>query len=434
MEQATSAGGRQTDALRRAGLALVGGAVGAFRLPPEVDLVVARGQGSHVWDLDGREYVDYVLGSGPLILGHAHPAVVKAAREQAELGSHYYYLNEPAIRLAEEIIAAVPCAERLRFATSGAESTFYALRLARAFTGRNKILKFEGAYHGHHDYGMMNVSAAFDGQHATPVPDTGGVPDSLLDEVVVAPFNDLEVTLEIIERNGHDLAAVLVEPYQRVLRPRPGFLESLRAITRDLGIVLIFDEIVTGFRLAYGGAQQFYGVVPELACFGKIIGGGYPVAAVVGRADIMDLCDSDRKGSPDYVYFSGTLNGNPVGAAAGLATLAELRRPGVFERLHQAGQRLRGGLEAVVAEEGIPAQVVGEGPLSRVLFTDRPIESYGDLLTADRKLGVRVGTELLRRGFFVNPGEKNYISLVHSDEDIDRYVATVGEVLHGLRK
>ena len=419
----------QADALRRASQALPGGTVSSFRLPPEVAIVVSRGQGSHLWDLDGREYVDYVLGSGPLILGHAHPAVVQAVGEQITLGSHYYTLSEPAIRLAEEIIQAVPCAEKVRFAGTGSEATFMALRLARAYTGRNKIMKFEGAYNGNHDYSMMSVSPTSPRAFPTPTPDTAGIPESLLGDVLVAPFNDTETALAIMERNARDLAAVILEPVQRIIAPKPGFLQALRTATRDLGIVLIFDEVVTGFRLAYGGAQEYYGVVPDLAAYGKIIGGGYPLAAVAGKAELMELCDSSRSGSPEYVYLSGTLNGNPVGAAAGLATLAELRKPGRYERLHEAGERMRKRLATVFAERGIRAQAVGVGPLFRLVFTDRPIESYRDLLASDRQRATKVGVELLKRGFFVNPGDKVYISLAHSDDDLDSYVAAVAAIL-----
>lgn len=419
----------QAELLERSQRVFAGGSVSRFNLPPEVAFVVARGKGSHVWDMAGREYIDFLLGSGPMILGHAHPAVVEAVREQATRGSQFFSVTEPALKLAEEIARAVPCAEKLRFTCSGAEATFYSLRLARAFTGRDKILKFEGAYHGHHDYAMIGVTPSSPVEYPWAEPDTGGIPRSLLGEVLVAPFNDLETTVAIIEKHARELAAVIVEPLQRMIRPKPGFLQALRTVTRDLGILLVYDEVVTGFRLAYGGGQQHYGVVPDIAAFGKIIGGGYPVAVVAGRADVMALCEWKRQGLPDYVYFSGTLSGNAVAAAAGLATLTELRTPGTYESLWGAGQKLKMGLETVLRERGIPGQVLAEGPLFRILFTDRPIESYRDVMTADRKLAQTLSLELVRRGFYVNGTTHQYISTAHSDEDLDRLIGATAEVL-----
>jgi len=427
-------GNLQAQVLRRADRVLVGAAVGGNSLPLELAFAASRARGSRIWDVEGQEYIDFVSGSGSLILGHIHPAVIKAVMEQLELGTQYFLLHEPALKLAEEIVRAVPGAEKVRFAMSGSEATFYALRLARAYTGRDKILKFEGAYHGHQDYTMMSVTPTDPPDFPMAVPDTAGIPKSLVGEVLVAPFNDIETTTAIIKRHARDLAAVLVEPVQRCIRPVPGFLEALRTVTRELSIVLIYDEVVTGFRLAYGGAQEFYGVTADLVTFGKIIGGGFPLAAVVGKADIMDMCHYRRKGSPEYVYFSGTLNGNPVSTTAGLATLAELRKPGTYERLHEIGRRMREGLAAVVAERGIPAQSLGEGPVCHIEFTGQPIRNYRDVLTADRKLWKRIGEEMLRRGIYVKPGgEKLYLNLAHSNEDIDRYVALMGEILDDLK-
>lgn len=432
MEGHESGGSRQAEALRRANRVLPGGTVALFRLPPEVAVVVARGEGSRVWDLDGREYLDFVMGSGPLILGHAHPAIVRAVKEQAERGSQYYTLNEPAIRLAETIVEAVPCAEKVRFAVTGSEAASHALKLARAFTGRDRILKLEGGYHGHSDPTIMSCYAPVQTAYPTPIPDSAGIPRAVRELTLVAPFNDLETATAIIERNAGELAAVLVEPLQRVIPPKPGFLQGLRDVTRSLGILLIFDEVVTGFRLAWGGAQERYGVVPDLATLGKAIGGGYPISAVVGRADVMALCDSERRGFPDFVYISGTMNGNPLSAAAGLATLTELRKPGTYQRLHAAGDQLRSGLARVFADRGVAAQAMGDGPVATLVFTDRPIERYADTLPADRGMAARMNLELVRRGFYANQ-DKIYLSTVHTDQEIDRYVAAVGEILDDLR-
>ncbi|MGH7264244.1 MAG: aspartate aminotransferase family protein [Candidatus Rokuibacteriota bacterium] len=381
-----------------------GGALGTFLLPVDQDFVVARGEGSRVYDADGRAYIDYVLASGPMILGHGHPAVVEAITEQATRGTSFYGLNAPAIELADEIVRAVSSAEQVRFCGSGAEATFYGLRLARAHTGRSKVLRFEGAYHGHHDYGMVGASA--------------GIPPALQAEVLTAPFNDAETARRLIRAHRESLAAVIVEPLQRVMSPQPGFLEALREAASDVGAVLVFDEVVTGFRLAYGGAQARYGVTPDLTALGKIIGGGLPLAAVCGRREIMAHADARTKG-PGYAYVSGTLSGNALAAAAGLAVLRELRHPGVYERLHAIGETVRSGLREIVKRRSLAAQVVGEGPLFNVILTDRPILSQRALETADRDRSARLGRELLARGLYINLAAKGYMSLAHTDPDLD---------------
>jgi glutamate-1-semialdehyde 2,1-aminomutase len=275
---------RQQSLLADAGRYLAGGGLGLFVLPPERNLVVARGEGPRVWDVAGREYLDYHLSSGPALLGHAHPAIVAAVAEQLPKGTTYYFLNEPEIALAKRLVGAIPCADCVHYAGSGTEATLYALRVARAFTGRTKVLKFEGGWHGMHDYGLWGTVPTQPSDYPSAKPDSVGVPGEAGATVLVAPFNDAERAVAIIERHADDLAAVIVEPMQRVLLPEPGFLEALRDVTRRLGIVLVFDEIVTGFRIAWGGAQEKYGVLPDLACYGKAISGGFPLAAIAGRA------------------------------------------------------------------------------------------------------------------------------------------------------
>lgn len=395
-----------------------GGALGTFLPPEDLDFVVMRGQGSKVYDAQGRAYIDYVLASGPMILGHAHPAVVEAVRQQVERGTSYYGLNAPAIELAEEVVKAVPSAEQVRFVGSGAEATFACLRLARAHTGRSKILKFEGAYHGHHDYVMFSTFSASPG-YPVGKPDTAGIPPVLHAEVLVAPFNDAETARRLIFEHRDTLAAVIVEPLQRIISPRPGFLEVLREATRAVGAVLVFDEVVTGFRLAYGGAQQKYGVVPDLTALGKILGGGLPLAAVCGRAEIMEHANARHKG-PDYVYISGTLNGNPLAAAAGLATLRELQKPGTYERLEAIGETIRSGLRDIVERRGVPAQVVGEGPLFNVVLTGQDVVDHRSIERADRQAAARLEHALLERGVYINMAAKGYMSLAHTDGDLER--------------
>ena len=314
----------------------------------------------------GRTYLDYVLGSGPLLLGHAHPAVVRAVQEQVARGSTFHWLSEPSIRLAETVVGAVPCAEQVRFVSTGTEATMFACRMARAFTRREKILKFEGGWHGFHDYAMVgNWRVPSEAPYPHPGPDIGGIPGAPLDSVLVAPFNDLATTERIATERRRDLAAIIVEPLQRSIRPRPGFLAGLRDLAQRLGALLIFDEVVTGFRLAYGGAQEYYGVVPDLAVYGKALTCGFSLAAIAGRADVMATADPARKGSLDYAALSGTLSGNALACAAGIAALGELRRPGVYERLHALGERLRSG----IARRADAARRARPGPRGR---PDRP--------------------------------------------------------------
>ena len=322
---------------------LPGGVLGGYYAPQELAFVVREARGPRLYDFSGREYIDYILGSGPLVLGHAHPAVVAAVETQLRKGTTYFQLSEPTLALAEEICRAVPCAEQIRFCGSGSEATFFALRVARAFRQRDKILKFEGGFHGVHDYSLMSVGPRTPKAFPAPTPDSAGIPHSIQGEVLVAPFNDVAEAQAMIEAHHHDLAAVIMEPLQRLVVPQPGFLQGVREITARHGVPLIFDEIVTGFRFAYGGAQEYYGVVPDLAAFGKIIGGGFPLAAVAGRRDIMRHF-SQEMSEGGFVQQAGTLNGNPIAAAAGLATLAELRRPGTYERLFATGRHTAGPL------------------------------------------------------------------------------------------
>jgi glutamate-1-semialdehyde 2,1-aminomutase len=413
----------QHELLQQAERFIPGACLGMIVLPADLRMVMVRGHGSKVYDAAGKEYLDYMLGSGPLLLGHCRPEVVEAVQRQAALGSTYFALNEPAIRLAETIVEASPHAEALRFQTTGSDATFAAIRLARAFTGQDKVLKFEGGWHGGHDLGQLSGAPSELLPFPESTPDCDGIPRSARHDVLVAPFNDLDTTATIIERYRSELAAVIVEPLQRALKPEPGFLEGLRDITRKLGIVLVFDEIVTGFRVAWGGAQERYCVAADLACYGKVIGGGYSVSAVVGKREILQLADPRQKGRGPYCFLSGTLTANPIACAAGLATLNVLCRPGVFERLHRLGQRLSEGLRQAGAHAGVPIQVLGDGPVLQVFFTDsRPLRNHRDLLRADKNKAVAFGHALIRQGIYCTPGGKLYLSLAHSDQDIDRTV------------
>lgn len=412
---------------------LAGGGLGLFQLPPELNLVVARGAGSRIWDIAGREYIDYHLSSGPALLGHAHPEVIAAVQAQLPKGTTFYFLNEPEIRLARRIVQAVPCAEQVHYTGSGTEATFYALRIARAFTGRNKVLKFEGAWHGMHDYGLWGTVPDRPSDYPRARPDSIGVPPQTGETVLVAPFNDAAMAADLIARHARDLAAVIVEPLQRVLVPEPGFLEAVREATRAHGIVLVFDEIVTGFRIARGGAQEKYGVVPDLACYGKAVSGGFPLAAIAGRGDVMSVLDARRRSRAEVVWATNTLNGNPVCAAAGLAALEVLGRPGTYERLRAVGAKLRRGLEHLGAKHGFAVQCPGEDAVFGVRFTARkPLRNWSDLATADRSLGRAWALEMIRRGILVNPNEKIYLSTAHTDADVERTLAAADETFAAL--
>jgi glutamate-1-semialdehyde 2,1-aminomutase len=402
-----------------------------WTLPRELAFIVDHGEGSKIYDTSGRAYIDCVMGSGPLLLGHAHPAIVQAAQAQLLKGSTFHWLSEPTVRLAERICKAAPCGEKIRFVSTGTEATMFALRMARVFTHREKILKFEGGFHGLHDYAMLSNMRPGLAPYPTAIPDIAGIPKGTADSVLISPFNDLKTTEDILSRHAGDIAAVIVEPLQRAIRPQPGFLAGLRELTHRHGILLIFDEIVTGFRLAYGGAQEFYGVVPDLATYGKAVTCGFPLAAICGKGDVMDTADPARKGTLEYACLSGTLSGNPLACAAGLAALAELSRPHVYERLAAIGRRLREGMAAIAGKAGVPFQALGEGPIAQPVFIDptQQIIEEKDLKKADGKQAMRLGLELVRRGIFVVPGAKMYLSLAHTDEDIEATLAAFSDAL-----
>ena len=422
------------DLLAAADQYLVGGCLGMFRLPDESATVFARGEGSHIYDVEGRDFVDFVMGSGPMILGHSHPSVVAAVREQVGRGSTFYGLNEPAIELAERVVEASPCGELIRFTSSGTEGTFAALRIARAFSGREKVLKFEGGWHGAHDYAQVSASNTTPSDYPNPTVDSGGIPKGASGTMLVTPFNDAQMATEVIAANRSELAAVIVEPLQRAVPPEPGFLAALRTACTDNDVLLIFDEVVTGFRLAWGGAQQYFDVVPDLAVYGKTISGGFPLAAVCGRTEVMRCADPRRRSEPEYVFVSGTTNGNPVSATAGLATLAELANAGSYDRLFTTAARLKQGLEEQADARDLPLRVLGCGPVLQPFFTRDLIRNYADTLRADAGLARQFGIELLRRDIFHTPGGKFYISTAHTEADIDRTLEASDGAFRAIRE
>lgn len=417
-----------SDLVGRAARIFPGGVLGSHRHGPGLEFVVREARGAHLYDTSGRRYIDYLLGSGPMVLGHAHPAVVAAVERQLSRGSTYMLLNEPIVELGEELVRAVPCCEQVRFTTSGTEATFFALRAARAWTGREKVLKFEGGFHGVHDYALMSAAPRSPKAFPAASIDSAGIPHAIGEHVLIAPYNDLATTEALIATHHRELAAVIMEPYQRTIVPAPGFLAGVREATRRHGVPLVFDEIVTGFRFAYGGAQEYYGVVPDLAAYGKVMAGGFPLGAVCGPAAIMRHFDPALEGTPDFIWQGGTLNGNPIAATAGLATLAELRRPGAYERLHATGRRLRDGLAAAARRHGLAARVSGEPPVFDILFTDRDIVDYRATLTADAARMRIFNDECVRRGV-VKALNKIYVSLAHTDDDVDETLAVFDQAL-----
>ncbi len=395
------------------------------------DTVIAAGRAGRVWDVSGREYVDFLLGSGPMLVGHAHPEVTEAVLEQVPRGTTFFANNEPAIRLAAEIVDAVACAEKVRFVSSGTEADLYAMRLARAFRRRDKILKFEGGYHGMSDYGLMSLWPDRPGNFPQAAPDSAGIPASVRDDVLVSPYNDLATAQDLIRAHHDEIGGVIVEPMQRLIPPEPGFLQGLRAITREYGIPLIFDEVVTGFRLAYGGAQEYYGVVPDICTLGKVIGGGFPLAAIAGRDDIMAHLDSGRVDGSRFMPQIGTLSGNPVAAVAGLATLAVLRRPGAYERIFANGEAIRAGLADALQAAGIEAVVAGEPPMFDAVFKLGPVRNYRESVSGDTALGKRFNALARERGVFKSDN-KIYVSLAHDAADIALATAAFRDAARAL--
>jgi glutamate-1-semialdehyde 2,1-aminomutase len=381
------------------------------------DIVIREGRGARVWDVSGNEYIDYLLGSGPMFAGHAHPEVNAAVTAQLARGTTFFANNEHGIRLAAAIVDAVPCAEQVRFVSTGSEADLYAMRVARAFRKRDKILKFEGGYHGMSDYSLMSLAPKRLNNFPTAVPDSAGIPKSIRDEMIIAPFNDAEATASLIAQHKDELAGVIVEPFQRLLPPKPGFLQALRKMTAEAGIPLIFDEVVTGFRFAYGGAQAYYGVTPDLCTLGKIIGGGFPLAAIAGKAEIMAHFDRAKVGDDGFLMQIGTLSGNPIAAVAGLATLEILKRPGTYEKVFATGRQLMSSLAEMLRAARIPAQVKGEPPLFDVIFADGPVEDYRATLRADAELARRFNQSLRASGILKGES-KLYLSIAHGEAEV----------------
>src|SRR5579884_1019060 len=394
--------------------------VRAFKAVGGTPRFIERGAGPYLFDADGNRYVDYVMSYGPLIAGHAHPRIVQALQEAAVRGTSFGAPTRLETELARRIQVAMPSLELLRFVSSGTEATMSALRVARAFTGRDAIVKVEGGYHGHAD-GLL--ARAGSGALTLGVPDSPGVPAPVAAATIPVPFNDLDALESALSRVP--VAAVILEPVPAnmgVVLPAPGYLQAVRALTHTAGTLLIFDEVITGFRVAYGGAQGHYGIVPDLTCLGKIIGGGLPVGAYGGRRDVMSLVAPSGP-----VYQAGTLSGNPLAMAAGIATLSELRKPGVYEELERKGQRLNEGIERTLHETGHPVQMVRLGALFCLFFTPQPVIDYASAKTADTSAYARFFWKLIQQGVYFPPSqfESCFISLALDDMLIEQTIEAV---------
>lgn len=380
-------------------------------------LFIQRGKGSRLWDVDGNEFIDYVGSWGPLILGHAPPPVVRALKRAAEKGTSFGAPTELETELARLITSALPSVERVRFVNSGTEAVMSALRLARAFTRRDKIIKFAGGYHGHAD-GLLVKGGS--GLATLGIPESPGVPAAYAQNTLVCPYNDLKAVEQLFQAYPEEIAAVIVEPVAAnmgVVLPQTGFLEGLHQLTRQFGALLIFDEVITGFRVAYGGAQQLYGIGADLTCLGKVIGGGLPVGAYGGRQEIMGLV---APAGP--VYQAGTLSGNPLAMTAGITTLRLLGQPGVYGRLERQGAFLARGLGEAARKAGISAIITRVGSLLTVFFTPDPVTDYDSARRSDTQRYARFFHGMLERGIYLPPSqfEAWFVSLAHTRADLER--------------
>ncbi len=416
----------QSEWIDRAKAALPAGGFGNF----DPGIMISRGEGSRVWDEDGTEYIDYLIGSGPMLLGHGHPEVLEAVLEQLPKGMTFFANNSKGVELAEAIIDAVPCCEQVRFVASGGEADMYAIRLARAYTGRDKILKFEGGYHGMSAEAQMSLAPSREVNFPQAVPDSAGIPSGVAEQMLIAPFNDLEA-VETLLNEHDDIAAIMAEPLQRIIPPLPGYLQGLRALCDKYNVLLIFDEIVTGFRLAYGGAQERYGVTPDICTLGKITGGGFPLAALGASAEIMKHFDKSQVGEAGWLMQLGTLSGNPVASVAGLKTMEILRREGTYEQLRATGVALQQMQVDELTKAGIPHQICGDETLFDVYFTENPCRDYRSARHDDPKRNALYNDVLRENGIFKSPG-KLYPSLAVTEADLEKTREAVKQAVAAL--
>jgi len=403
--------------------------VRAFRAVGGQPFFVDRAKGAHIWDVDGNEYIDYVGTWGPAILGHAHPKVVRAVQAAAEHGTSFGIPNPFEVTIAKLICSVVRSIEKVRMCNSGTEATMSAIRLARGFTKRDKIIKFDGCYHGHADSLLVKAGS---GALTFGNPDSAGVPAAFTQHTIVLPYNDQDALTAAFQANKNQIAGIIIEPVPGnagLYLPKPGYLEFIRNLTQANGALLIFDEVMTGFRLAKGGAQERFGIRPDLSCFGKVIGGGLPVGAFGGRAEIMDCL------APlGPVYQAGTLSGNPLAMSAGIATLEELSSGDAYDRLEKLGATLETGMKEAARAAGVPVQVNRCGSMFCGYFTQKPVHNLADAMTSDREQFKKYFHGMLDGGVYLAPSqfEAGFLSLAHSDADIEKTVQTAARVLKSL--
>lgn len=402
---------------------LPGGVDSPVRAYKPYPFFAERAFGSHIYDVDGNDYIDYCLAYGPLVLGHAHPLVVEAVVEQLEMGSAYGVPTEKEVELSKLVIEKVPCADMVRFVNSGTEATMSAIRLARAYTGRKKIVKFEGSYHGAHDYVLVKS-----GSGAMGLPDSPGVPEETTKNTILIPFNDTQAVNELIDKQKEEIAAIIIEPVMGnigCIPPKDGYLKFLRQITSENNIVLIFDEVITGFRLAEGGAQEYFGISPDLVTLGKIVGGGFPMGALSGKKEYMEMIAPSGN-----VYQAGTFNGNPISVTAGLATLKQLDNQ-FYNQSNTKGDYLRQGIQNVLEELGLDLRVAGLSSMFQLYFTDKDVINYKDAKSADTEKFNQYFHKLLNVGVFIPPSQFEccFISLVHGEEELEHTLEAIEQAL-----
>jgi glutamate-1-semialdehyde 2,1-aminomutase len=391
---------------------------------------IQRAEGSRVFDADGNGYIDYVGSWGPMILGHRHPEVISAIEDVLARGTSFGAPTDLEVQLAEMVIEAVPSVEMVRMVNSGTEATMSAVRLARGVTGRDLVIKFDGCYHGHGDTFLV---AAGSGVATLGIPGSPGVPEACVKNTLSLPYNDTERLTQVCSKKGDAIAAVIVEPVagnMGLVPPNPGFLETLREVTQDHGIILIFDEVMTGFRVAYGGAQARYGIEPDLTCMGKVIGGGLPVGAYGGKREIMSKIAPEGP-----VYQAGTLSGNPVAMAAGVATLKCLQQPGFYEILDARSAMLAQGLREAASQAGLPVVTNRVGSMLGLFFTDQPVSNFAEAQKSDVALFARYYKEMLQRGIYLAPSqyEAAFVSSAHSEAEIGTTIQAAGKVFEALK-
>ena len=394
-------------------------------------IFVERGLGAYIYDVDGNEYIDFVCSWGPMILGHCHPEVEGAVAEALEQGTSFGIPTWREVELAEKIVEMVPSIEKVRLVNSGTEATMSAIRLARGFTGKKKIVKFDGCYHGHADSFLVKAGS---GVATLGIPGSPGVPEEIVSKTLTLPFNDVEALEELLEKEAKDIAAVILEPVPAnmgVILPKEGFLETLRSLTNKLGIVLIFDEVITGFRLGPGGAQGYFGINPDLTCLGKIIGGGLPVGAYGGKAEIMDHIAPEGP-----VYQAGTLSGNPLATAAGLATLNVLNRPGIYESLEEKAVEMEKGLNDIASKLGIKAVIQRIGSMMTTFFGhEQPVTNFDEAMASDTEMYGAFFRNMVELGIWLAPSqfEAAFISTAHTYDEIDEALSAAYSALEKIK-